>query len=339
MGDKTIFICQASADIAHILKEIDTLQANDTEYKFKILCVDPVLYDCFQLIKNVPAEIKYVPRIIPKLSRLWTLWSWRNKVKTLLAFEGFCDPDTTVYFTSVCDDPVSAYYVSFALKNGAKVKYLNHYDNIQAITPSKNATLRERFRLYLNNIFTGASFSIYNMAGRWNVLRFNYERYNIQELHPVLDPAICAKYAYVPDTDGKRSVLFFSQPSREANLITEDEYNQIHKTMVDYLHQKGYYVVGKGHPRLGVCPSNKGQFDFEIPTVLPSELVKTDAFDCCYAFMTIALGSAAKLGVESYSFLPLMKDHESEAYKKAIKFTENSGEGKIKYFELIQMEM
>lgn len=329
---KIVFFCQAGADVVHILKEIDSINENDGSASIRIICLTTVLFDCFNYIE-LPSNVKfeYFRRIIPPIKKPWRKNKWIKIVDTCLrryVLKGHVDK---VYFTSVNSDPTSCYYIGICLKTGCDVSYLNHYDDIQAIIPLEKLTFKESVKLRMIRYMTGLHFSIYRMGGRWNVLHFHYEDYPIQVLHPILNKETCKKYAYKVKMGDKKAVLVYSQPNRDHDLISDEEHDALFHELVARLKNKGYYVVLKGHPRLGVCPINVNQADEIIPKNLSAELIDLTVFDACYGFITIALSSSAKLGASSYSILPLMKDTKSKNYKDCVKFTNESSEGKIKF--------
>ena len=331
MCGKTVFICQASADIVHIIKEIDNLRKN-TNTSIIIVCVDKHFYDCFNFLSIENVELIYQRRYYPPIGRPWKYLSWRRSVRLFLNQIGLNSTKDTLYFSSIYDDTATPCYVTVALRRGCKVKYLNHYDDIQSIGKITHVPFVQRLKLYAYRFLCGIQFEYRNMSGRWNVTRFPIEKYNIEELHPMLDVEICNKYAYRPNIDCEKAVLVFSQTNRDKNLIEDKEYDYIHHKLVEELKKLGCYVILKGHPIIGICNTNKGQADLTIPQMLPSELIDMTKIRCCFAFMTIALSSSAKIGVECYSMLTLMKCHNA-FFDKAKAFIDSTSEGKIKYIE------
>lgn len=325
-----VFFCQAGADIVHILKEVDEIKKEGPLKKIKIVTLGIPLYICFKRI-SLPDKVSvcYIRRINPPLKRPWKKKSWERIVDKLLLKNVLETDVEKVYFTSVNDDPVASYYVIWCLKHGCKICYLNHYDDIQAIAPTKEVSLYDRIRLAAYKYFTGINYSWYRMGGRWNVIHFSYKTYPILELHPLLDRGVCNKYSYRLPTQSKKAILVFSQPNRDQTIISDEEYNEMFSYLVTMLKDNGFYVVLKGHPILGICPSNIEQADEELPQILPSELIDYDGFCACVGFITIALSSAAKLGLPSYSIISLMKNASSNNYKECINGLMASSDNKV----------
>lgn len=329
-----VFFCQAGADIVHILKEVDEIKKEDLLKKIRIVTLGIPLYICFKRI-SLPDKVSvcYIRRLNPPLKRPWKKKNWERIVDKLLLNNVLGTDVENVYFTSVNDDPVASYYVVWCLKQGCKICYLNHYDDIQAIAPTNEVSLYDRIRLLIYNYITGLKYSWYRMGGRWNVIHFNYKTYPISELHPLLDKGICQKYSYKLSSQLQNAILVFSQPNREQAIISDDEYNKMFNYLVKLLKENGFYVVIKGHPVLGICPSNKEQADEEIPQILPSELIDYDVFCASIGFITIALSSAAKLGLPSYSIISLMKQTSSKNYKECVESLMTSSDNKINFLK------
>ena len=324
-----VFFCQAGADIIHILKEIDILNEKDFYPKIQVVCLSSFLYHCFLNIKTSDnVEIAYCRRVHPPMRFPWKKIKWKKITKNILSDYSCSGNISRVYFTSVNDDPIGLYYVCHISK-GHELFYLNHYDDKQAISPTKHISIKEIIRLFLYRYFTGLDFSWYRMGGRWNVLHYHVERTRVKELHPVLDKATCKKYSYKVYNNTTKAALVFSQPNRERELIRDEDYNNLFYKLVEELKKAGYYVVLKGHPVLGICPINVDQADEIIPQTMPSELVDLDAFDSCYGFLTIALSSSAKLGIPSYTILSLMSNKNSLNYQDCVNYVIESSEGKV----------
>lgn len=327
-----VFFCQAGADIIHILKEIETLNERIKQPRIKVICLNSFLFRSFSNIKlSDNVIIAYCRRVHPPMYTPWRKSAWLKIVETILSRHFDEDNISRVYFTSVNDDPIGITYVCWCLKKGYQMFYLNHYDEKQAISPVKCISIKDKIRLYLYKYFTGLDFSWYRMGGRWNILHFHIENYQVEELHPILDKTICKKFSYKICNDTKKNALVFSQPNREHELITDEEYNNLFHRLVEELKNAGYYVILKGHPILGICPTNTDQADEIIPQTLPSELIDLDVIDSCYGFLTIALSSSAKLGLLSYTILSLMNNKQSPNYYDSVNYVNETSEGKIKF--------
>lgn len=330
MKRSVVFFCQASGDIVHILKKIDEIQNENINSSIRIFCFNNLQYsECFKFLQIKNIEAQYYSHLYPPISSPWRKFIWEKQVLNWLNNTNLIDSNQSIYFTSIYDDAATTYYVKLLLEKGIKVFYLNHYDDIQSITPVTHVKLIDRLRLLSYKFCTGIDYSLSNMANRWNVTRFPKEKYNIIELHPVLDKNVCSKYAYKCDNTQKNKILFFSQPNRDHELISDEEYNNLHIQMLCKLKEKGYFVVLKGHPAIGLCPGTSSYADLIIPQYIPSELIDLSTFNTCMAFMTIALASSAKMGIPSYSFLPLMKEHDSLNYNGALSFIKQTGDSKV----------
>lgn len=173
-------------------------------------------------------------------------------------------------------------------------------------------------------------YSMCNMSGRWIVFRYPKEIIpHMTELHPVLDSVICKKYAVKIDSNVNKTALLFTQPNRDHQLISNEEHDEIQRSVAKKLKDAGYTLVLKGHPTIGICEAVRPYADVIVPQIIPGELLDFSQVHSCYAFLSIALASTAKLGICSYSFLPLMKSHESVNYQEALSFITETGEGKI----------
>ena len=330
---QVIFLCQAAGDIVHILGEIEKFNKIESDVCIYIFCLERKhsLKSCFSLLSLNNVIIDSLLSIEPCIRYPWKRWWYRKKTTKLLINKGILSNNTIVYFTSIYDDPVTIGYLGVLIRNHCRICYLNHYDDSQNIVPLNKYSISECCKLMLYYFFTGVPLSYYSMSNRWNVLRFPKEKYNIEEIKSKIDINICNKYSYSIGLPSKKTVLFFSQPNREKSLISDEEYNQIHFDVVEKLKALKYYIVIKGHPMLGICPINESQADLILPNKLPSELLNYKHVESCYGFMTIALATTAKLGVKTYTILPLMKDKTSLAYEGAIDYINMTGEFKINY--------
>lgn len=330
------FFCQASGDIVHILQAIHNEHASNN--KIVVLCTQKELLECWKFLNIKFIQIKYFPKIYPPILKPWKIHSWRKRISQLLKEYGLFElSNNKIYFTSIYDDPVIGYCVYCLYNKGVQIVYLNHYDDIQSITPIKGKLkFKNRLLLSLHKLCTGINFQLYNMPGRWNVLRFPIENIKVKEIKSNIDLSICQEYAYNIGDKKQKSVLFFCQPNRDLNLISNAEYDKIHVEVLTYLKEKGYYIIEKGHPIIGLCNKAKEFADIIIPASVPSELINLKSIKMCVGFMTIALSSAARIGINSYSFLPLIKDHNTEAYEGAIRFIKSTGDNKIKLINNVE---
>jgi hypothetical protein len=328
-----VFFCQAPADIVHILKEYDNLR---TEYvdnlQVKIICVNSkALFDYFNYLNLENIDIIYLDYNYISIKKLWEIWNWRIKSIKSIKDLGILSGNKSFYFCSIYDDPITTFFMNFLYMHNKKIIYLNHYDNIQNIVPLRGKNIKQKIYEKLYYLCTGIKYQYWNMSNRWEVLRFPIENIDCQIKHPVIDDVICKKYAYqVHLNERNQAILFFSQPNREKKCLDDEEYNNIHVQVALILKDQGYKIYTKGHPRIGVCNSLKNLADEEIPQFIPSELLDINMFKFCIGFTTIALASSAKLGIPTYSFLPLAPNHNSY-YDGLIKFSIISGDNKIKF--------
>lgn len=324
--------CQAPADIPHILKKHDELSIEKGAH-IEICCFNSIAcYDCLASL-NLNAIIKYIPFFVfPFKKKVWNLLFLQSIAISKLSEQDIWKKDVVIYFTSIYDDPSTAFYLHlFHKKMQAKLNYLNHYDNNQNITVATNVTKKEYVVRLLLKYFTGICFEYRTMSNRWNVLRFPKECYEIIEHKPNLDLAVCRKYAYHINNKTSKAVLLFASPNREQKFISDEEYMDLHVRIVNYLKDKGYMVYVKGHPRIGTPIEISSIVDGEIPQYISSELIELSDFSLCVGFITIALASAAKMKIiPVFSFLPLASNTHSDIYDSYLSYIEQSGDGSIK---------
>ena len=325
-----VFFNQAAGDIVHILKIYDQLMSSSTDYTFKIVCFNNErICEVYRTLHLNNVDVSFFSHIYPSFKNLFSRRQWRKKV--FMALEKIItDRNTEIYFTSIYDDFMTPYYVGILAEKGHRIYYLNHYDDCQNIFPTKNSPLKKRLILRILNYNTGIRYSMCNMSGRWIVFRYPKEIIpHMTELHPVLDSVICKKYAVKIDSNVNKTALLFTQPNRDHQLISNEEHDEIQRSVAKKLKDAGYTLVLKGHPTIGICEAVRPYADVIVPQIIPGELLDFSQVHSCYAFLSIALASTAKLGICSYSFLPLMKSHESVNYQEALSFITEIGEGKI----------
>lgn len=333
--DSVVFLCQASGDLVHILQAAHKEHVENNELAILVLCMDEKLLESWNFLNVDYIGVRYCPRYYAPISKPFTYCHWKRSVSALINSK-IVDGNKIkrIYFTSIYDDPGTAYYIHILSKHNFDIIYLNHYDDKQSIVPLKHVTFKDKLRILMYRCMTGIDFKLYYMSGRWNVIRFPKENYSFKEISSNIEPSFLKQYAFRLD-NGRRNVLVFSQPNRDYDLISDSEYDKIFYDVVIKLKESGYYVVQKGHPRLGTCHIVDSIVDYTIPASIPSELVNYDSFIGCYGYLTIALASSAKMGVNSYSILPLTKDHETAAYKGAEKFCNSTSDGKLLYVNQI----
>ena len=105
--------------------------------------------------------------------------------------------------------------------------------------------------------------------------------------------------------------MLFTQPNRDHQLISNEEHDEIQRSVAKKLKDAGYTLVLKGHPTIGICEAVRPYADVIVPQIIPGELLDFSQVHSCYAF------------------LPLMKSHESVNYQEALSFITETGEGKI----------
>jgi hypothetical protein len=330
-----VFFCQAPADIVHILKEYEDLKTKYADdLQVEIVCVNSkVLLDYFNNIQLQEIKVIYLEYTPVPIKKIWKIRSWKKKVMESIKKSGFLSGDKSFYFCSICDDLLTTYFMNLLYTHNKKIVYLNHYDDTQNISALKKISAKQKLVEILYYRTTGIKYKFWNLSDRWTCIRFPIESVNFEIKYPILDNAICKKYAYRIYPNAKdQTVLFFSQPNREKNVIDDNEHDSLNIQIISKLKDSGYKIYAKGHPRIGICNSISRLIDEEIPQFIPSELIDITMFKFCIGFVTIAMSSSAKLGIPTYSFIPLVKNHNSY-YDGLMKFMMTSGENKIKFID------
>ena len=104
---------------------------------------------------------------------------------------------------------------------------------------------------------------------------------------------ITQKYSYTPNVIGNNLVILFTEPYRN-KFQTREDYSRMNVNIVQSLQAKGYQVIMKGHPRIGILESIKDLVDDIVPIFVPSEFIDYSIFRFAIGFVSTSLCNSAR---------------------------------------------
>jgi hypothetical protein len=329
--ENILIFCQAPSDFSSILQIYD--EYIDQCDNFTIVCVNHKNYaQFFKLLNLKQTHIIDIPQINISLKKIYLYRFYRKSLYNNLITYNIWRGNLTIYFTARMDDPVTAYYISLYSKDKTnKISLLSYWNDNVFI--NSDMPMNIKIRMILSKYLYKINFKYHHFNNRWWVPEFPIEDYSINIKEIKNNPHICEKYKYTVPIDSK-SVLLFSSPHRDGNIIDECEYNNVHILLIDKLHEAGYKIYTKGHPRMGILEAIRNKIDEIIPEYIPASLFDTSSFNACFGFNTTALCEIAlKNTSPTYSFIKLANYKNKEMLMNDVNFLKKLSNDKVIFFE------
>ncbi|MCU6770345.1 Uncharacterised protein [uncultured Bacteroides sp.] len=170
---------------------------------------------------------------------------------------------------------------------------------------SFKVSIKRKLEKFIKQCFCGTKLEYYN-CGAHSILGFNPQnlRHTIKKkLSDTEEKSIIQKYSYKPHTNSKYTAIFFTEPYRN-KFQDSNDFISVNKTIISELHKKGYAIILKGHPRIGLCKEIEHLADDIIPNFIPSEFIDYNEFNIAIGFVSTALCGTSQI-IPSYSVLDL----------------------------------
>ena len=176
-------------------------------------------------------------------------------------------------------------------------------------------------------------------VGDYNELSFNPHQIKTFTLINdfKLEESIYQKYKYRHQIDKLKVILFFDADLSRLKVLTN--YKKDLLELIKKIKKRGYYIVNKGHPRIGTSEIIKPFIDEEIPNYIPAEFIDVESF--CYVVGILSL-SIANLAKNYDNVFSVIEEFEfiSEKDKLYYKdFLKQNSYNRLKYFSNIEHEI
>ena len=332
---EVIIFCQAPAKIPMALACYE--ESRKLGRSVAIIAINAVLvYEFIKSLKLDLVSLTYCPchfvwaknpvRLYKSFLLVW------QQAKELGVFEWH---DKIIYFSCISCDQQTHAFVWWLRKRNRIVYMYNVVDESVRLVPC--ATFVNYIKLALLRIFFGGvQFVWHSVDGKYSqgLRKDAFENWHPSDLKGVL-----SKYARKVTCGRERKcAIFFSNPYRDP-YTTEESYIDCHIAVAKRLKDLGYWIVGKGHPRLGVLKELDDFTDEKIPDYLPAEFLDLDGVSLCVGLTSTSICATACKGLASYSFLPLLETRDQEAVGYWHEYLKLNSNGKIQYINTIDFNM
>lgn len=303
MNQRTLIFCQAPIEVPNVADLY--VKIKDTYRDIVIVSLGTDSYSKFFQYHKFDASYITLKGISP-YTRKW-VFGWKRQLKEDLEKLQLVNSD--IYFTSKFD-PRLAIYLKHATPS-CNLYYRFDKDRIWKKYPSPKLNLSTWFNYYLFKIITQVPVVLFPISvnGAIYEIDFNKIKTTTEEWHD--DGSTIKRLSYKPQT--KNAAILFTEPYRNRFQLKEN-YDQLNLQIVDNLQKKGFYVVMKGHPRLGNHPLLMGKVDAVIPEFIPSEFIDITRFSLAIGFVSTALCDAAKY-IPTYSVLDICDIQDDKGYR------------------------
>ncbi len=272
MKDLLIFL-QAPADLPYMLKLYEE-NVGKCRITISVQNVENV-YKFVQMLNLNVDNIFFTP-YITNAHVLHSIWFIKTKkyLRGVYKEHFACVKNTKVVFFSIVEDIYSCYFVKRLAKERSNcVIYAEHYDhNSLGSTehyihvPIKRRVLSVLYYL-LMGLHIDTTYS--NRIFCWT----NWAKYGIKKLEAQEVDSL-EKYLYkLPVAQGKKNILMLTNPWAFQNDLVCNDVRQQTLKIINTLQLRGYNVIVKGHPRMGLHSDISKIADATIPLYVPSEFL------------------------------------------------------------------
>jgi len=328
--NKSIIFCQAPIEIPAVIGLYDKLINQNKEITIISLRTDS--YKKFFEYLGLNARLLYWEEInLFDIKNIFCPCSLQKKIEAKISTIDLWDSE--IYFTSRFDSQLALYLNTF-IKTNIPITYCYAKDNIWIKKPNAKVGIKQIIKFTVEYLLTGCNVR-YFKTGDYVYLPeikiFNTSVINVtkdRDLQTVLD-----KYMYRPKQNDFRKAIFFTEPYRN-RFQSEKNYNDLNLIIVERLKSNGFYVIMKGHPRIGAHPLLIDSVDEIIPEYIPSEFIDVRNFDLAIGFVSTALTESSKF-IPAYSVLNICEIINKTEYEYWKDFLEKVGENRIQYISSI----
>lgn len=172
----------------------------------------------------------------------------------------------------------------------------------------------------------------YDNCGSISILGFSPHRLGHKVLPDLTDSQekeMYRKYRYYAKVDYPKKAVLFTEPFRN-HFQTEADYISKNRLIVTELHKRGFAVIMKGHPRLGVCKEIESEVDAIVPNYVPSEFIDYSMFDIAVGFVSTALCGVCN-SLPSFSIIDMCEITNIEQANYWRLYMSDNSKGKVQF--------
>ena len=329
-NDKAYIICQAPVEVPNVLSLYEQCKKSYNEIFIVSSRTDS--YSKFFQLLNVDAKfIKWDFNEFDFLKN-WNLKTFHQQIVDNLQNLDLRNSD--VFYTSRLDFFVLCHLQRFPI--GTRFFYRGLMDDVvwkigRVQGKGIKQRIRENIIKWRQERICHRKLYFYN-CNSISILGFSPQECNHQIMQKFNDSKrILERYKFTPKSNNKKVAILYTEPYRNAFHSKEDYIKMNHK-IVEELHKRNYYVIMKGHPRIGICEEIKDKVDEIIPQYVPAEFIDLKDFSLAIGFVSTALASASEC-IPTYSVLDMCEITNLELVTYWKKYLFNVAGNKIVYLK------
>lgn len=302
---RALLVCQAPVEVPNILKFYEEIKGEYFDITF--VSRDTNSYNEFFQYIGVNANfVRWENNGKFDSLRPWTWINFKKQIRKNLA--GMNLDNCDVFYSSRYDFFSYCHFKRFP--NSTRFIYRDKKDSEVWCNKGEDRTtlkihIKRLLDRYIKQWYCGIKLR-YDNCGSISILGFDPNKIGHtvrKKLSDDEEKQIIKKYTYKPNVVGIKNVVFFTEPYRN-RFHDQNDYISMNIRIVNELHKKGYKVILKGHPRLGICEEIKQSVDDVIPNFIPSEFINYADFDFAIGFVSTALCGTAGI-IPTYSVLDM----------------------------------
>ncbi len=327
--NKIIIFCQAPADMPYFL----SLYEKYKEEKVILVYVINV-ENIFKFIKGLNLNLHslvFIPYASISFKNVFQIIKERKRIEFFkIKYFDFVTKADVFFFSRFEDWLTSSFLVTLKKKNS--IFYIDYYDNSAIYFNKTSKSIRLKFFGLILKYLTGVNFKLDIVE---KLPEFPIDSYNIDKLDAILNPDVFFNYSYkfnIP-LSNKSNIIFFISECDSA-IYDFKFYDFKLKSIINDLKKNGFYVVVKGHPRIGIPESIREISDYEIPSYVPGEFINIEEFKFCLGLDTNAICYFAKSNkLPTYSLIRMFPTLNIEMIEILVNFLKNQSGNKIKFID------
>ena len=144
------------------------------------------------------------------------------------------------------------------------------------------------------------------------------------------DRRICTKYKKTISSYLEKCVIFFTEPYRFF-YQSKEEYDEMNRKIINEIHQAGYKVAVKGHPRIGCQEDAQQMADEVLPNYIPAEFIDFSTFEFAIGFTSTSLCEVSN-DIKAYSVFKMCTVTDYKVYLYFEEYMERNGP-KVKFIK------
>ncbi len=263
---------------------------------------------------HLEADVITIDRLVGRMMILFP-FVHKRRIKRIVDQFGI-NKNTLFFFTDVNDIEIG--FLLPYLHNCSPTQILTSIDindGIDYQADRKTSCIIWKIKSQLLSFLYNTHFIAVNDAGR----RFIYtdiKAYNLPR-HDYSDISIIHRYK-LRVANGTNCVIFYTSPFLD-KLYNIEEYEKINKEIIEKLHDKGYVVYIKSHPRYSDPEIVKLLADEFIPSYIPGEFIDLSSFCFAIGLFSTVLATSSEI-IPTYSVIKVGKVKDVNMQESCIKY-------------------